>query len=126
MLELAPPTAMKIVAPGQEREVSLDQLSEGDRLRVRPGDKVPMDGIVEEGSSNIDESMVSGEPLPVAKTIGDRVIGGTVNQTGGFVMRATGVGKDTLLSKIVQMVAEAQRSRAPIQDRKSTRLNSSH
>src|SRR3546814_1841179 len=106
---------MKIVAPGQEREVSLDQLSEGDRLRVRPGDKVPVDGIVEEGSSNIDESMVSGEPLPVAKTIGDRVIGGTVNQTGGFVMRATGVGKDTLLSKIVQMVAEAQRSRAPIQ-----------
>src|SRR3546814_9181956 len=82
--------------------------------------------------SNIDESMVSGEPLPVAKTIGDRVIGGTVNQTGGFVMRATGVGKDTLLSKIVQMVAEAQRSRAPIQrladtvDRKSTRLHSSH
>ncbi|HEY9578467.1 MAG TPA: heavy metal translocating P-type ATPase [Rhizorhapis sp.] len=115
LLELAPPTAMKIVAPGQEREVSLDQLSEGDRLRVRPGDKVPVDGIVEEGSSNIDESMVSGEPLPVAKTIGDRVIGGTVNQTGGFVMRATGVGKDTLLSKIVQMVAEAQRSRAPIQ-----------
>src|SRR3546814_18663494 len=100
---------MKIVAPGQEREVSLDQLSEGDRLRVRPGDKVPVDGIVEEGSSNIDESMVSGEPLPVAKTIGDRVIGGTVNQTGGFGMRATGGGKDTLLSKIVQVVGSEER-----------------
>ena len=115
LLELAPPSALKIVAPGDEREVPLDQLAEGDRLRVRPGDKVPVDGMIEEGSSNIDESMISGEPLPVAKSAGDTVIGGTVNQTGGFVMRATGVGKDTMLAKIVQMVAEAQRSRAPIQ-----------
>ncbi len=115
LLELAPPSALKIFGPGDEREVSLDQLSEGDRLRVRPGDKVPVDGVLEEGSSNIDESMISGEPLPVAKAAGDTVIGGTVNQTGGFVMKATGVGKDTMLSKIVQMVAEAQRSRAPIQ-----------
>jgi Cu+-exporting ATPase len=115
LLELAPPTALKIVAAGDEREVSLDQLHEGDRLRVRPGDKVPVDGVIEEGSSNVDESMISGEPLPVAKGAGDTVICGTVNQTGGFVMRATGVGKDTMLAKIVQMVAEAQRSRAPIQ-----------
>ncbi|KZX89133.1 copper-transporting ATPase [Erythrobacter sp. HI0037] len=115
LLELAPPSALKIFASGDEREVSLDQLAEGDRLRVRPGDKVPVDGIVELGSSNIDESMISGEPLPVAKAAGDTVIGGTVNQTGGFVMKATGVGKDTMLAKIVQMVAEAQRSRAPIQ-----------
>jgi Cu+-exporting ATPase len=115
LLELAPPTALKIFAAGDEREVPLDLLHEGDRLRVRPGDKVPVDGVVEEGSSNIDESMISGEPVPVAKGAGDSVIGGTVNQTGGFVMRATGVGKNTMLAKIVQMVAEAQRSRAPIQ-----------
>ncbi|PNQ77283.1 copper-translocating P-type ATPase [Erythrobacter sp. SAORIC-644] len=115
LLELAPPSAVKIFGSGDEREVPLDQLATGDRLRVRPGDKVPVDGEIEEGSSAIDESMISGEPLPVAKKAGDTVIGGTVNQTGGFVMRATGVGKDTMLSKIVQMVAEAQRSRAPIQ-----------
>ncbi|MFW2448488.1 MAG: heavy metal translocating P-type ATPase [Qipengyuania pacifica] len=115
LLELAPPSAVKIFGSGDEREVPLDQLTTGDRLRVRPGDKVPVDGEIEEGSSAIDESMISGEPLPVAKQAGDTVIGGTVNQTGGFVMRATGVGKDTMLSKIVQMVAEAQRSRAPIQ-----------
>jgi P-type Cu+ transporter len=115
LLELAPPSAVKIFGAGDEREVSLDQLATGNRLRVRPGDKVPVDGEIEEGSSTIDESMISGEPLPVAKKAGDTVIGGTVNQTGGFVMRATGVGKDTMLSKIVQMVAEAQRSRAPIQ-----------
>jgi Cu+-exporting ATPase len=115
LLELAPPVAMKIFGLGDEREVPLDQLAEGDRLRVRPGSKVPVDGVVEEGASNIDESMISGEPLPVAKKAGDRVIGGTVNQTGGFVMRAEQVGKDTMLSKIVQMVADAQRTRAPIQ-----------
>ena len=115
LLELAPPSAVKIFGSGDEREVPLDQLATGDRLRVRPGDKVPVDGEIEEGSSAIDESMISGEPLPVAKKTGDTVIGGTVNQTGGFVMRAAGVGKDTMLSKIVQMVAEAQRSRAPIQ-----------
>ena len=115
LLELAPPSAVKIFAPGDEREVPLDEVIEGDRLRVRPGDKVPVDGTVEEGASNLDESMISGEPLPVAKKAGDRVIGGTVNQTGGFVMRADHVGKNTMLAKIVQMVAEAQRSRAPIQ-----------
>src|SRR5690606_15332563 len=89
LLELAPPSAVKIFAAGDEREVPLDQLAEGDRLRVRPGDKVPVDGEIEEGSSAIDESMISGEPLPVAKRAGDKVIGGTVNQTGGFVMVAT-------------------------------------
>ncbi|MCC4253318.1 MAG: heavy metal translocating P-type ATPase [Pseudomonadota bacterium] len=115
LLELAPPTAVKIFGGGDEREVPLDQLVTGDRLRVRPGDKVPVDGEIEEGASAVDESMISGEPLPVAKKAGDPVIGGTVNQTGGFVMRATNVGKDTMLSKIVQMVAAAQRSRAPIQ-----------
>ena len=115
LLELAPPSAVKIFGAGDEREVPLDQLATGDLLRVRPGDKVPVDGTIEEGASAIDESMISGEPLPVAKQVGDTVIGGTVNQTGGFVMQATGVGKDTMLSKIVQMVAEAQRSRAPIQ-----------
>ncbi|WP_144097309.1 heavy metal translocating P-type ATPase [Croceicoccus sediminis] len=115
LLELAPPTALKVFGSGDEREVSLDQLASGDLLRVRPGDKVPVDGEVTEGASAIDESMISGEPLPVSKKAGDQVIGGTVNQTGGFVMRAGAVGKDTMLSKIVQMVAEAQRSRAPIQ-----------
>ncbi|MBX7497213.1 heavy metal translocating P-type ATPase [Qipengyuania sp. 6B39] len=115
LLELAPPTAVKIFGTGDEREVSLDHLASGDLLRVRPGDKVPVDGEVTEGASTIDESMISGEPLPVSKKVGDQVIGGTVNQTGGFLMRAGAVGKDTMLSKIVQMVAEAQRSRAPIQ-----------
>ncbi|OYW46392.1 MAG: copper-translocating P-type ATPase [Sphingomonadales bacterium 12-68-11] len=115
LLELAPPSAIKIFGAGDEREVPLDQVAEGDRLRVRPGDKIPVDGEIELGSSAVDESMISGEPLPVAKRAGDRVIGGTVNQTGGFVMHATGVGKNTMLAKIVQMVAAAQRSRAPIQ-----------
>jgi Cu+-exporting ATPase len=115
LLELAPPTATKIFASGDEREIALDQLTEGDRLRVKPGDKVPVDGVIEEGASNIDESMISGEPLPIAKRAGDRVIGGTVNQVGGFVMRAERVGKHTMLAKIVEMVAAAQRSRAPIQ-----------
>ena len=115
LLELAPPTAMKIFGRGDEREVPLDQLSSNDLLRVRPGDKVPVDGIIEDGSSAVDESMISGEPIPVKKDAGDPVIGGTVNQTGSFTMRATRVGADTMLAKIVQMVAEAQRSRAPIQ-----------
>ena len=115
LLELAPPTAMKIFGRGDEREVPLDELTSGDLLRVRPGDKVPVDGTLEDGSSAIDESMISGEPIPVKKSAGDPVIGGTVNQTGSFTMRATQVGADTMLSKIVQMVAEAQRSRAPIQ-----------
>ncbi|MDH3615126.1 MAG: copper-translocating P-type ATPase [Gammaproteobacteria bacterium] len=115
LLELAPPTAQRIRADGSEEEVSLDDVSTGDRLRVRPGEKVPVDGTVAEGSSNVDESMISGEPIPVEKRSGDTVVGGTVNGTGGFVMVATNVGDDTLLSQIVKMVAEAQRSRAPIQ-----------
>ena len=114
LLELAPPTARRLGAAGEE-EVSLDQLIAGDKLRVRPGDKVPVDGRVAEGSSSVDESMITGEPIPVAKRAGDPVTGGTVNQTGSFVMVAERLGKDTLLAKIVQMVAEAQRSRAPIQ-----------
>jgi Cu+-exporting ATPase len=115
LLGLAPTTARRIDADGHEHDVALDQVASGDLLRVRPGEKVPVDGIVVEGSSNIDESMVSGEPLPVAKRAGDRVIGATVNGTGSLVMRAEHVGADTLLSRIVNMVAQAQRSRAPIQ-----------
>ena len=115
LLELAPPTANRIRTDGTEEEVSLDDVATGDRLRVRPGEKIPVDGTVDEGSSNVDESMISGEPIPVEKRTGDTVVGGTVNGTGGFVMVATNVGDDTLLSQIVKMVAEAQRSRAPIQ-----------
>ncbi len=115
LLELAPPTAQRIRADGSEEEVSLDDVATGDRIRVRPGEKVPVDGTVAEGGSHVDESMISGEPIPVEKRSGDPVVGGTVNGTGGFVMVATNVGEDTLLSQIVKMVAEAQRSRAPIQ-----------
>jgi Cu+-exporting ATPase len=115
LLELAPPTARRIADDGSEEEVSLDDLASGDRLRVRPGEKVPVDGEIHDGNSSIDESMISGEPVPVEKTPGDKVIGGTVNGTGSFVMVATRVGDDTVLSQIVRMVAEAQRSRAPIQ-----------
>jgi P-type Cu+ transporter len=115
LLELAPPIAMRVNEDGSEQEVSLDQVELGDRLRVRPGDKIPVDGTIAKGSSTIDQSMITGEPIPVSKTEGDDVTGGTVNQTGSFVMTAERVGKDTLLAKIVQMVADAQRSRAPIQ-----------
>lgn len=115
LLELAPPIALRVSADGWEEEISLDQVQSGDSLRVRPGDKVPVDGTIAKGSSTIDQSMITGEPIPVAKAEGDDVTGGTVNQTGSFVMTAERVGKDTLLAKIVQMVAEAQRSRAPIQ-----------
>ena len=115
LLELAPPTANRMSADGSEEEVSLDDLAVGDQLRVRPGEKVPVDGSIVDGGSSVDESMISGEPIPVAKIVGDKVIGGTVNGTGGFIMRVTQVGEDTLLSQIVHMVAEAQRSRAPIQ-----------
>jgi Cu+-exporting ATPase len=114
LLNLAPPTAHKVGTDG-DQEVPLAQVHVGDRLRVLPGDKVPVDGVVVEGHSSVEESMISGEPLPVEKAEGDRVTGGTVNGAGGFVMRAERVGNDTLLGQIVSMVAQAQRSRAPIQ-----------
>jgi P-type Cu+ transporter len=115
LLRLAPPTARRLRPDGSEEEVPLDRVQVGDRLRVRPGDKIPVDGVVAEGRSSVDESMVTGEPIPVEKTPDSRVIGGTVNGTGSFVMRAERIGRDTLLAQIVHMVSEAQRSRAPIQ-----------
>ena len=115
LLNLAPKTARRLDASGNDEEVSLDLVSVGDRLRVRPGEKVPVDGTVEEGRSSLDESMVTGESMPVSKTIGAIVIGGTLNQSGALVIRAEKVGRDTMLARIVQMVAAAQRSRAPIQ-----------
>ena len=115
LLDLAPQTARRLRDGGEEEEVALDRLAAGDRLRVRPGDKVPVDGEITEGRSTLDESMVTGESMPVTKQAGDRVTGGTINQSGGFVMRADRVGGDTLLARIVEMVAKAQRSRAPIQ-----------
>src|SRR6056297_780542 len=114
LMQLAPETATRITADGDE-EVSLDAVHKGDRLRVRPGAKVPVDGRVVSGSSNVDESMLTGEPMPVQKAEGDSITGGTLNQTGALVMEAVGVGGETVLNRIVQMVAEAQRSRAPIQ-----------
>lgn len=114
LLSLAPPTA-RLVRGGEEFSVPLEQVREGDILRVRPGDKIAVDGEVTEGRSSVDESMITGEPIPVDKQAGEEVIGGTVNQTGAFLMRASRVGRDTVLSRIVDMVAEAQRSRAPIQ-----------
>ena len=114
LLNLAPPTA-RLVAPGGDNVVPLDQVRVGDLLRVVPGEKVPVDGRVVEGHSSVEESMITGEPLPIEKAVGDKVTGGTVNGTGSFVMRADRVGSDTLLGQIVTMVAEAQRSRAPIQ-----------
>jgi P-type Cu+ transporter len=114
LLNLAPPTARQVV-PGGDHEVPLEQVKVGDWLRVVPGDKVPVDGAVVGGHSNVEEFMITGEPLPVEKTVGDRVTGGTVNGSGSFVMRAERVGSDTLLGQIVNMVGEAQRSRAPIQ-----------
>ncbi len=114
LLNLAPPTARQ-VAKGGDHEVPLDQVKVGDWLRVVPGDKVPVDGVVVEGHSSVEESMITGEPLPVEKAVGDKVTGGTVNGPGSFIMRAERVGSDTLLGQIVNMVAEAQRSRAPIQ-----------
>jgi Cu+-exporting ATPase len=115
LLGLAPKTARRLREDGSDEDVPLDQVQVGDRLRVRPGEKVPVDGVVIEGSSAIDESMVTGESIPTEKHSGDPVIGATVNGTGSFVMRTERVGAETLLSQIVQMVAEAQRSRAPIQ-----------
>ncbi len=115
LLGLAPKTARRLDEQGSESDVLLDHVEVGDRLRVRPGEKVPVDGVVLEGHSSIDESMVSGEPIPVEKDVAAKVTGGTLNGTGGFVMRAERVGADTLLSQIVKMVSQAQRSRAPIQ-----------
>ena len=115
LLGLAPHTARRIADDGHEADIPIVQVHPGDRLRIRPGEKVPVDGVVLEGASSIDESMITGEPIPVEKQPGDPVTGGTVNQTGGLVMRAERVGSDTLLARIVQMVSEAQRSRAPIQ-----------
>jgi Cu+-exporting ATPase len=115
LLGLAPKTARLMAEDGGERDIPLDQVQPGDRLRVRPGEKLPVDGVVLEGASVVDESMISGEPIPVEKTVGDRVIGATVNGTGGLVMQAERVGSETILAQIVRMVGEAQRSRAPIQ-----------
>jgi len=115
LLDLAPKTARRVKPDGTDEEIALDAVHAGDKLRVRPGDKVPVDGSVLEGKSAVDESMVTGESLPVVKVPGERVIGGTINQTGGFVMKAERVGRETMLAQIVQMVAEAQRSRAPVQ-----------
>ncbi|HSD68836.1 MAG TPA: copper-translocating P-type ATPase [Woeseiaceae bacterium] len=115
LLGLAPKTARRIESDGSEIDIALAAVRVGDRLRVRPGEKIPTDGVIEEGTSSVDESMVSGEPLPVSKSAGDPVIGATINATGSLVVRAERVGSDTLLSQIVHMVAAAQRSRAPIQ-----------
>ena len=115
LLELAPPTARRIAEDGSEEDVAVEELRPDDRVRVRPGDKIPIDGEVVEGRSTIDEAMLTGEPVPVEKGTGDSVTGGTVNKTGSFVMRVSRTGSDTTLAQIVKMVAEAQRSRAPIQ-----------
>ena len=115
LLDLAPKTTLRVSEGGGDQEVALDAVVVGDQLRVRPGDKVPVDGEVVQGKSSVDESLVTGESMPVAKEPGAKVIGGTINQTGSFVMRAEKVGRDTVLAQIVQMVADAQRSRAPIQ-----------
>jgi Cu+-exporting ATPase len=115
LLGLAPKRARRLRGDGSEEDVALEQIAIGDRLRVRPGEKVPVDGVVVEGASAVDESMVTGEPMPVEKSAGDRVVGGTVNGNGTFVLRADRVGAETLLAQIVAMVAQAQRSRAPIQ-----------
>ena len=115
LLDLTPETARRIRADGVDEDVSLDQIAVGDRLRVRPGEKIPVDGELLEGRVAVDESMVTGESMPVTKDVGDRVVAGALNKTGSFIMRADKVGADTLLSQIVQMVAQAQRSRAPIQ-----------
>ncbi|MGR7995901.1 heavy metal translocating P-type ATPase [Xanthobacter sp. ZOL 2024] len=115
LLSLAPKTALRIAADGSDEEIALELVAPGNMLRVRPGEKVPVDGLVTEGRAVVDESLVTGESMPVTKEAGERVIGGTVNSAGVFVMRADKVGRDTVLSQIVQMVAQAQRSRAPIQ-----------
>ncbi|RZL19643.1 MAG: YHS domain-containing protein, partial [Sphingomonas sp.] len=115
LMDLAPKTARRLRADGSEEEVSLADVAAGDRLRVRPGDAIPVDGVVVEGRSSVDESMLTGEPAPVLKEVEAAVTGGTVNGTGSLVMEARAVGSDTMLARIVRMVADAQRSRAPIQ-----------
>ncbi|HSE94570.1 MAG TPA: HAD-IC family P-type ATPase, partial [Methylomirabilota bacterium] len=115
LLGLSPKTARRVETDGREGDVPLDQVMPGDRLRARPGEKIPVDGVVDDGTSAVDESMVTGESIPAEKRPGDRVIGGTVNGTGSLILRAERVGQDTLLAQIVRLVAEAQRSRAPIQ-----------
>src|ERR1700734_2802264 len=115
LIDLAPKTARRVRADSTDEDVALDAVAIGDRLRVRPGEKVPVDGRIVEGRSAVDESMLTGESMPVGKIAGDKVIGGTLNQSGAFVMRADKIGRDTVLAQIVQMVAQAQRSRAPIQ-----------
>ncbi len=115
LLNLSPKTARKILASGADEEVQIDHVVVGDLLRVRPGEKVPVDGVVQDGTSSIDQSMVTGESMPVDKSAGDKVIGGTLNRSGGLVMRAGAVGSDSMLARIVHMVSDAQRSRAPIQ-----------
>ncbi len=115
LLDLSPKMARRIRPDGTDEDVSLEEVAAGDRLRVRPGERVPVDGKILEGRGVIDESMVTGESMPVTKSVGDTVVGGTMNQSGGFAMRADKVGRDTVLAQIVQMVAQAQRSRAPIQ-----------
>ena len=114
LLGLAAKTAHRI-HDGQEQEIGVDEIQKGDVLRVRPGEKIPIDGVIVDGKSNIDESMITGEPMPVSKQAGEKVIGATVNQTGSFLIRAERIGSETVLAQIVQMVADAQRSRAPIQ-----------
>jgi Cu+-exporting ATPase len=115
LMDLAPKTARRVRDDGSDEEVGLDQIHAGDRLRVRPGEKVPVDGEIDDGRVSIDESMITGESMPVTRQAGDKVVGGSLNRTGSFVMRAEKVGAETLLAQIVQMVAQAQRSRAPIQ-----------
>ena len=115
LLNLAPQQAHLVAADGAEKEVALDQVKRGDRLRVRPGDRVPVDGVIREGASAVDESMVTGEPMPVEKVAGDNVTGGTLNTSGSFIMEAVRVGNETMLAQIVKLVSEAQRSRAPLQ-----------
>jgi heavy metal translocating P-type ATPase len=115
LLDMSPKTARRVLADGGQQEITLDAVQHGDHLRVRPGDRVPVDGEIVQGHSNIDESMVTGEPVPVRKGAGEKVIGGTINGTGSFIMRAERVGAETLLAQIVEMVAQSQRSRAPIQ-----------
>ena len=115
LLKLSPRTARLVGTDGTEMDVPIERIEVGDTLRVRPGEKVPVDGAVIDGASSVDESLMTGEPIPVEKTVGSKVIGGTVNATGSFVMRTQRVGSDTLLAQIVRMVSEAQRSRAPVQ-----------